>query len=312
MTAGASRLRSWLRLGRPRFWAIFCVAMHVTGVLLAGTGFQWGRFLAAQVFIWATNAMTLYLNEYFDLNADRANATPTRWTGGSRVLVRGELPAAVALYTGLGLGAFALGWLVGVARVVTPEATARVLLWGGLCVLLAWQYVGPPLRLHYRGLGELTATLVIIVLVPLFGALVQSGRLHLEIVPMLAPLALAHVARMLVMNIPDHAGDEAVGKRTLVVLLGGERAVQLHNALLGLAHLLQLVLFCRSIVPQAALLMLLVVPLSWSQARRLARGDWRDPVRFSGLAARATIHLNLTALALLAGTAWSSLVGAAP
>jgi 1,4-dihydroxy-2-naphthoate octaprenyltransferase len=304
--APPSKLGAWLRLGRPQFWAIFCVGMHVTGVLLAGTGVRAGRFIAGQVFIWAVNAMTLYANEYFDLAADRANATPTRWTGGSRVLVRGVLAPSVALYTALALGAFALGWLGVLAVVVTPEATGLMLLCGAICALLAWSYVGPPLRLHYRGLGELTATLIIIVLVPLLGALAQSGRLQLEIVPVLAPLALAHIARMLVMNIPDREGDAAVGKRTLVVLLGGERAVRLHNLLLLLAHALQLALLALGLAPRAALLMLLVVPLSVAQARALARGEWRDPAAFSALATRATIHLNLTALALLAGAAWGS------
>ena len=41
--------------------------------------------------------MTHYANDYFDLEADRANQTPTTWSGGSRVLPAGELSPRVAL-----------------------------------------------------------------------------------------------------------------------------------------------------------------------------------------------------------------------
>ena len=55
----------------------------------------------------AAQLMTHYANDYFDLEADRANRTPTRWSGGSRVLPAGVLPPRVALRRRAGAGVIA-------------------------------------------------------------------------------------------------------------------------------------------------------------------------------------------------------------
>ena len=52
------------------------------------------RYVLGQLVVTATQLMTHYANDYFDLEADRANRTPTRWSGGSRVLPDGALPPA--------------------------------------------------------------------------------------------------------------------------------------------------------------------------------------------------------------------------
>ena len=62
--------------------------------------YVWG-----QAAITATQLMTHYANDYFDLAADRANTTPTQWSGGSRVLAEGALSPRVALWAARVLGA---------------------------------------------------------------------------------------------------------------------------------------------------------------------------------------------------------------
>ena len=60
--------------------------------MAAGAPFDAARFAWGQLVVTATQLMTHYANDYFDLEADRANRTPTRWSGGSRVLPDGVLP----------------------------------------------------------------------------------------------------------------------------------------------------------------------------------------------------------------------------
>ena len=95
----AARLRAFLRLGRPHF-LVGGLLLFALGSLLAaesGAGLDWQRYLCGQGVITAAQWMTHYSNDYFDLDADRANSTPTRWSGGSRVLVSGLIAPRAAL-----------------------------------------------------------------------------------------------------------------------------------------------------------------------------------------------------------------------
>ena len=86
MSHGAGVFQSVLKLGRPKF-LFYSAIMHGVGVAAAyaSTGhFDLPLFLVAQGFVTTLHLATHYCNEFFDLGADRMNATFTRWTGGSR------------------------------------------------------------------------------------------------------------------------------------------------------------------------------------------------------------------------------------
>src|SRR6185295_4945507 len=104
-----------VRLGRPLFLGGGFVLYGLGAAIAAQAGacvggaIDWRRFVWGQIAITATQLMTHYCNDYCDYEADRANATPTRWSGGSRVLPAGELPRAVALAAALALLLVAVG-----------------------------------------------------------------------------------------------------------------------------------------------------------------------------------------------------------
>jgi 1,4-dihydroxy-2-naphthoate octaprenyltransferase len=216
---------AFLKLGRPVFL--------LGGFVLYGLGAAWARhargaldgatYLWGQATITAAQLMTHYANDYFDLEADRANVTPTRWSGGSRVLVQSALPPAVALAAAvvLGLIALALG-LVAAARAPEPATNVAELL---AIVVLAWAYSAPPARLVGRGAGELATALVVTVLTPLWSFHLQRPDADGPFLLTLVVLALLQIAMLFAINFPDAAGDRASGKRTLVVLLGTTRAI---------------------------------------------------------------------------------------
>ena len=223
-TSWPARLLAFVRLGRPLFLAGGFV-MHGAGVaaaLYSGARLNVMALLWGQVAITATQLMVHYANDYFDLAADRANRTPTAWSGGSRVLPDGELPPRVALYTSLALAVAAAGATLVLGLSVRPAPLTLPLL--GLALVLSWGYSAPPFRLHARGFGQLTATLVVAGLTPLLGFYLQAGRL--ASLPLLAvvPLCCLQFAMLLAVDIPDAAGDRAAGKRTLVVQIGQAQA----------------------------------------------------------------------------------------
>lgn len=227
---------AFVRLGRPLFLGGGLV-LYALGALIAascGHPLDARRYLLGQGAVTAFQWMTHYANEYFDYDADVANQTATAWSGGSRVLPNGELPRKVALIAALVL--LAIG--AGVSALVVHEdlATLPTLL---AMAGLAWAYSAPPLRLCARGLGELTTAIVMTGLVPFLAFSLQApdltgaGVLALA----LAPLVLLQLAMLLAIELPDAVGDEATGKRTLVVRWGTERAAQLYVVITTLAYL---------------------------------------------------------------------------
>lgn len=272
-----------LRLARPLF-LVGGFVFYGLGVAIAlyhGTPFDATAWLWGQAAVTATQLMTHFSNDYFDLAADRANRTPTRWSGGSRVLAEGLLPARVALWAAVVCGAVALA-AVAVVALARPGAWPVALML--LAIGLAWSYSAPPLRLHARALGELTVALIVPTLTPLVGYTLQTGRP--DGLPLLAsfPLACFQLAMILIINFPDAAGDRAAGKRTLVLRLGEARAARLHPALLALAYLSLPLLVRLGLPAVVAAAVALPLPLAVWLAGRMARGAWRDPTAWNGLA----------------------------
>jgi len=247
-----------------------------TGARMNLSALLWG-----QIAVTATQLMTQYSNEYFDLAADRENPHPLRWTGGSRVLVKGAIRPEVALFTAIGLAAvtlFAGLWLVLV--VGSGRYTLPLLL---LALTLGWSYSAPPLKLNQRGLGEITGALLITGFTPLFSYYLQTGRF--DLLPFLAvfPLCCWQFAVLLTLNFPDAEGDLAAGKHTLIYYLGQTRAVRLYLLVLALLYgsLPFLVLF--GLPPIVAVAVLAVLPFIAWQGWRMAKGAWRDPRQWDSL-----------------------------
>jgi 1,4-dihydroxy-2-naphthoate octaprenyltransferase len=112
---------------------------------------------------------------------------------------------------------------------------------------------------------------------------------------------------ILVINFPDAAGDREAGKRTLVLRLGPARAARLHRALLAGAYLSTPLLVWLGLPPPVAAAVLLPLPLAVWLAWRMARGEWRDPARWSGLAFWSIGLLMLTAGLELVAWLWLGL-----
>lgn len=229
-------VRAFVRLGRPLFLGGGFV-LYALGAAIAaahGHAIDLARYLGGQLVVAVFQLMTHYANDYYDYDTDRANTTPTAWSGGSRVLVDGRLPRRTALSAarvlGLAGGAAALPLVVSAPRVL-PIVLA--------IGFLAWAYSAPPLRLCGRGAGELATAIVVTGLVPLLAFSLQAsdGRGVETLVAAIAPLGCLQIAMLLAVELPDAAGDAATGKRTLVVQLGARRATQLYTALVVAAYL---------------------------------------------------------------------------
>jgi 1,4-dihydroxy-2-naphthoate octaprenyltransferase len=226
-----------------------------------------------------------------DLAITPAERSP--FSGGKRVMVDGLLSRreTVAIAGAFYAAAVVIGLLITLVREPAVFGLALV------GVLLAWFYHSGPLRLAYRGLGELAVALAYGPLIAAGTYLVQRGEV--TALPMLAaiPLGLLVAAFLWINEFPDCRADRDAGKLTLVVRLGRERATLAFGAIFGVAFALLAVLPALGI-PAAAWLGFIALPtavMAW-------RGLRQDPASIARIVPAQGLTL-LTFVLYAAGTA---------
>lgn len=285
--AGASfpeRVTYFVRLGRPLHLAGGFV-FNGLGMAIAyslGLTLNWTVALWVQLAITSTQLMTHYSNDYFDRDADAAAVNPTRWSSGSRVLPDGLLQPGAALTAAIVCAAAALAATAYLALSGSVSALTAVLLL--TAIVLAWSYSSPPLWLNRRRLGELSGALLVPGLTTLIGFIAQAGRPNLLPALAVVPLICFQFAMLISVNFPDVVGDSRVGKRTLVVALGPERAARLFVGSLVLAYLLMPLLVLAGLPSLVALAATLMLPIALWQVWRVRRGAATDPAQWNALA----------------------------
>ena len=289
---------SLIRLGRLKFLQYSPILYNLGAVvaLLEGAEFRLLPWALGLGFVWLVHAGTHYCNEYYDLPADRLNRNPSPWTGGSRVLVNGELDPKVSIQTSSVAFAFAAALALGL-----PSGYCQAL--AALIILLSWGYSVPPIRLAWRGFGETTVIAVLNLGVPLLGCALLLGELPLLLWLTLLPLIPISFTRMLIMNMADADSDRAAGKRTLVVKLGMAMSSRLHRLGLATAYLLLPVAVSLGLPIDAAICLFIGSgPLALWISHRVAH--WHNWT--FDLPLIASIH-NALATILLFAPLWSRL-----
>ena len=290
MLTRGERLRgavgSWIAALRLQFhpmaWAAY-------GIGAAGAYRATGKFDAAALWLgwlclFLLEVATVFTNDYFDLESDRRNRNFGPFTGGSRVLVDGRIKLpAMRLGIASAIGGFIV---VAVALAFVVPGTKPFLLLAALAIL-AIGYTTPPLKLCWRGLGEVDVALTHSTPLILCGYMFQGGASDASF-PWLVglPLFLAVLPAIILSGIPDYAADLAVGKRTLAVALGPRSAIRIAQ-LSTIAAALIAVFFEHQGVASPAFTSIgvLVVPYAILQTLLLERflRSGRAPGRIDGL-----------------------------
>jgi 1,4-dihydroxy-2-naphthoate octaprenyltransferase len=179
--------------------------------------FSWSLFGVIGLLGVLNQLFIVFANDFADREADALNPSPTIVSGGSRVIQEGKLaPQALRKAAWLMLGAMlvlAFGVALTHGRWWLPP-----LVLGGAALL--WAYSFPPLRLSYRGYGELLQGLGVGVVLPIIGFYVQAGSFAaLPWLGLLPSFLLGYVSNLLT-ALPDYPGDRAANKRTYPVRFG--------------------------------------------------------------------------------------------
>ena len=247
-------------------------------------------------------------NDIFDTlsGADAANVNPTQFSGGSRVLIYDllSLRQLVAVALALFGGAAAIGLLL---VVITGSPT---LLWIGIAGLaVGIAYTAPPLKLVYRGLGEIAVALGFGPIMLLGAYVVQTGRLALEPFVVSIPVGILVALILYVNEIPDRTGDAAAGKRTLPVRLRADTVTGGYLVAALVAFAVIVVGVAAGLLPWPTLLALAAVPLAL-RIHTGIREHYNSP--YTLMAVMGTnVNLNLIVGALLLGGYGATLLATA-
>jgi 1,4-dihydroxy-2-naphthoate polyprenyltransferase len=222
-------LTLFIRLARPHF-LLGGILLYALGGGIAhylGHSIDWGVYFLGQAWVTMMQLSTQFLNEFFNAPADYNNPNRTWFSGGSGAIGPGKLPRAAAFWGALAsLGATAA---FTVSLITAAVLTPSVVLIMVLIFLGAFFYAAPPVRLESSGYGELTTSILVAGLVPGLAFIFQTGELH-RLLPMVTfPLVLLHLAMLLAFELPDYANDLKYGKKTIMVRIGWEAGMRLHN-----------------------------------------------------------------------------------
>lgn len=265
------------RLADPKISITSAAAMAIGGALAARDGsFSWPWLLVLGLAMFCMEVAKNAWGDVYDYDSGTDLAVQpedrTDFSGGKRVLVdniltRGQTWAIALLFGGCGL-------ILGAVMVFLREPS---LFWlGTLALVLGWSYHGPPLRLAYRGLGELDVVLIYGPLIALATYALLTHQYHTDVIWAATPLGLFTAAFLWVNEFPDYEADHSVGKNNLVARLGKHRA----SRVLPLIYLLALAVLAGAVGtgalhPYAMLGLLGIIPAAFA-----VWWTWQDPVTF--------------------------------
>ena len=221
-----TKIFTWLVIMRLPFLTATFVPLLVGAAVANFLGYDvsWGwlglTVLGGSLLHIGTNTA----NDYFDHTSgtDEANYNyMVPYSGGSRSIQMGLISAKGMLT--VSLVAFLLSAVVGVPLI---QKAGMDVLWLGLIGFVSgFFYTAPPFRFASRkGLGELLIGLNFGPLMVAGSALVQTGQILPEALLAGIPIGLLVAAIVYVNEFPDHDGDKATGKDTLIVVFGLEQA----------------------------------------------------------------------------------------
>ena len=231
-----------IKLGRLHF-LVAGFLLYLLGVLLAVVlfnQFSWERFIWGYAVLLPAHLMVNYSNEYFDQEVDR-NSHPTQFSGGSGVLI--SHPELKSFSKWFSLIMIALSLILGFSFSYffnSPVIFVLVILGN----ILGWFYTAPPLKLSYRGFGEI-ATVLSGFLVPGLGFAAITGIINTSFILFSIPIMLFYILFILSVEIPDREPDQMGGKKTFIVRYG------LTNALIAMVSASVLATIVFLILPAA-------------------------------------------------------------
>jgi len=255
----------WWRLMRPHTLTASFVPVFIgSAMALFDHQLRFPLFLAMLVASVLIQAATNMFNEYYDYI--RGLDTKDSVGIGGTIVRDGVAPATVR---NLAIAFYGISVLIGVY--ICMESSWSVAVAGILSMLVGYLYNAGPLPIASTPLGELFSGFFMGPVIIMITYYIQTGNLTMDYFYVSLSIGLLIGAINLSNNIRDLDGDKEHGRKTLAILLGRPRAINLLASIFTMAFLLIVAFVILGIVTPWALLVLLSIPKA-AQAVKLFRG----------------------------------------
>jgi len=212
-------IKDIIELGRFRFlgggFLLFCLGALLA--VIAGADFDITLFFFGYAIMMPAHLGLSYSNNYFDVNVDKFNK-PISISGGTKILIENPELRIISKWLAVILMIISVIMTIIFMIFLNFPITFLFFVLGGN--LLGWFYTAPPLRLAYKGLGEIANMITMGVLMPGIGFWVIFGGFDLLFLLFSIPLLLYGLDFIITVETPDMEGDKIAGKNTLVVKKG--------------------------------------------------------------------------------------------
>lgn len=221
-----NKLKLIIGLGRFRFLVggFFLYTMGVFLAIASGIDFSLIYFIFGYAIMFPAHLSLSYSNNYFDMEVDKFNK-PISISGGSKVLI--ENPELILLCKKIAICLIIISVTLASIFIVLFSYPVTFLFFIIFGNLLGWFYTAPPIKLAYRGLGEIANMINMGFLMPGIGYWVMSGNLDLFFLIFSIAFFLYGLNFMIIVEIPDMEGDKKANKNTLVTRIGRKRSYKI-------------------------------------------------------------------------------------
>lgn len=294
----------WLLVFYARPWSLLVgILLYALGagiVHYLGFPIQWSLYGLGQAIVILLQLSCYLLKAYFDLVEEPPRRQQSVTDGKSQPVV---VPRHIVLQfaiTALSVVAVLMVLLLARSALHLP-----VLIILGATFFLSFFYAVPPLRLVYSGYGEWVQAVLITNLFPALAFLLQVGEFHRLLVMLSFPLTFLYLAMVLALSLKTYTDQIRQNRRTLMMRLGWQRGMFLHNILIFLAYLLVVIAALFGLPWFLTWPGLLTLPLGIFQVWHMTRIASGHPPRWRLLTLTAVSLLGMTAY-LLTLALWTS------
>ncbi|UCH29147.1 MAG: prenyltransferase [Myxococcales bacterium] len=211
---------SWPKLVVPALFGQLLGASATGQLSLAALGWGFGFTVFGLAFI-------VLLNDWGDREVDALKRRMFPDGCSPKTIPDGILRSRSVGVAGVACGVVT-ALLAGGAEVALGRSMAFET--GVLCMLVFVAYTLPPVRLNYRGGGELLEMFGVGVALPLYNFYLQAGSIGPVALPWVAGFAVLSLASGVASGLSDEQSDRAGGKRTFASTFGNAAARRLTEA----------------------------------------------------------------------------------
>ncbi|UCB59023.1 MAG: prenyltransferase [Thermoplasmatales archaeon] len=220
------KIKLIIALGRLRFLAggFFLYTMGVLLAINSGVEFSFLYFIFGYAIMLPAHLSLSYSNNYFDTEVDQFNK-PISISGGTKILI--ENPELRSICKKIAIGLIIISVLLAFIFIFIfsfPITFLGFIIFGNL---LGWFYTAPPIRLAYRGLGEIANMINMGFLMPGIGYWTMSRNLDLFFLIFAIAFLIYGLNFMIIVETPDMEGDKKAKKKTLVTKIGRKNSYKI-------------------------------------------------------------------------------------